>query len=346
MLEERRLNESGETSFTSPSSYWSDFCSYFDYMLGLPEEFFAKLRIHTYHLTGDNYQTYYFGDPERFMAASRLRQLTKNLPSAYVLNEPEGGIGFRLEDGRFLSWDTVRYQRVISTLYRYGILPEVCRKDKSYVLEIGAGYGGLAYHFWNICRNATYFILDLPETLLFSAAFLSLHNQKFYLYDKNDFQDIIDSGAIYSYPFVLLPNYRINSVKDLHFDLVVNVASLQEMRTDQAQAYLEFIRKTCKGVFYSWNEERQPRNKELVSLSDLLKERFDLFQVLDWQLDDKNQILETGKKLRHVLRNLLISLAARAGLLDRLGTSARVNPPDLPYREYICKPLRPSENSR
>jgi hypothetical protein len=339
MLKERKYNETGEVSIASPSKYWSDFCSYFDYMLGLPEECFSKLRIHTYHLTADNYQIYYFGGQKQFMRASRLELLTENIPSEYILNEPEGGIGFHLDDKRFVSWDIVRYQRVVSTLYRHGVLSELCAKDKNWVLEIGAGYGGLAYHLSRILKNATYIIVDLPETLLFSAAFLSLHNQRFYMYDKNDFQDMMNSGAIYSYPFILLPNYKLDSLKELRFDLVVNVASLQEMRTDQAQVYLDFIRETCKGVFYSCNQDHQPRNSELVSLSDLLRERFDVLEVVDL-IDAENRKLGTGKKIKLRVRNILVSLATVTGLLDKPVTPSGDDIPDLPDREYLCKPLK------
>jgi putative sugar O-methyltransferase len=349
MLEERQSLESSETSLVSPSRYWSDFCSYFDYMLGLPEEYFAKLRLHTYHLTSDNYQTYYFGDPEYFRSVSGLEMLTKDIPSTYILNEPEGGIGFHYDNGRFVSRDIVRYQRVVSTLYRHGVLRELSSRERSYVLEIGGGYGGLAHHISNICRNATYVIIDLPETLLFSASYLSLLDQrkKIYIYERKDFPEIIQSGALQSCDFVLLPNYKLHSLTHLRFDLVVNVASLQEMRTSQAEAYLDFIRETCSGVFYSWNQDHQPRNKELADLSDLLRQRFDLIEVLDWQLDNGKKKIGTRQKLKLKLREILKTTAVLVGLLDRPEKIGPVHKPspDPPYREYVCKPLGPSRNS-
>ena len=42
------------------------------------------------------------------------------------------------------------------------------------VLEIGGGYGALAYWFKSAFPNATYTIIDLPESLLFSRLYLSL----------------------------------------------------------------------------------------------------------------------------------------------------------------------------
>jgi hypothetical protein len=350
MLEERRSLESGETSVVLPSRYWSDFCSYFDYMLGLPEESFAKLRLHTYHLTGDNYQTYYFGDPEQstwtgsLLEMLTLEMLTKDIPSGYILNEPEGGIGFRYDDGRFVSLDITRFQRGVSTLYRHGVLSELSSRERAYVLEIGGGYGGLAHHLSNICRNATYIIIDLPETLLFSASYLSLldHQKKIYIYDRNDFPELIQSGAVECYDFILLPNYKLNSLTHLRFDLVINVASLQEMRTSQAEAYLDFIRETCRGVFYSYNQDHQPRNRELSNLSDLLRQRFDLMEVVN-----AKEKIGIRRRTKLKLRETLKTAAILVGLLDRPDKIGPVRKPapDLTYREYICKPLRRGRNS-
>jgi len=350
MLRERQSLENNEMPIAAPSTYWSNICSHFDYMLGLSEESFAKLRLHTYHLTGDNYQSYYFGDPERFLKSSRLDVLTKDIPSTYILNEPEGGIGFRYDDGRFLSRDIVRYQRTVSTFYRYGILSDLLNASKRcYVLDIGGGYGGLAHHLSNICRNATYILVDLPETLLFSASYLSLLNpqKKIYIYEPSDFPKIMRPGAVESYDFVLLPNYRLQSLTNLHFDLIINVASLQEMTTGQVEMTLDFIRDTCRGTFYSWNRDHQPRNKELSNLSELLRQRFDLIEVLDWEVNKTEKEIEAREKLKSKLREILKSIAILVGLLSRPEKASSTHTPvsDLPYREYICKPLPPSHNS-
>lgn len=371
MLQERHLledypsdspSEGNEISVAEPSKYWSDFCSFFDYMLGLPEEFFAKLRLHTYHLTGDNYQFYYFGKPGKFWTSSNLDRMTEGLPSSFIINEPEGGIGFHYPDGRFVSQDIVRYQRVLNTFYRCNVLPELAGSDKKrrYVLEIGGGYGGFAHHFSNIYENITYIMVDLPETLLFSGSYLSLLNpqKKIYIYEKNGFQQLLQTGAWDAYDFILLPNYVLDSLNHLRFDVVVNQASFQEMRTSQVELYLDFIKKTCKGVLYSLNQDHQPRNKELSNLSDLLKQRFELVEVaFDWQPDkqqDKQQNKQQNEKkllirslkarlqknkyiLKYIPRKLK-SVAADMGLLKQPDPKTP-ELPSLPHREYICRPL-------
>lgn len=278
MLEERAsLSATGGADPAQPSQYWSDFCSAFDYMLELPEESFAKLRLHTYHLTADNYQTYYFGDPEAFYRRMNLAGLTRDIPPRCVLNEPAGGIGFHYANGRFVSLDTVKFQRVVSTLYREGVLDELSSRDRgrASIAEIGGGYGGLAHHLSDIVGESTYLLIDLPETLLFAAAYLSLLNRDktLYLYDKSDFEEVV-RNRWEEYRFILLPNYVLDDLRHLRFDLAVNVASFQEMRTDQVGSYLDFLHETLTGVLYSLNQDREPKNRELSSLSNMLKDRF------------------------------------------------------------------------
>lgn len=345
MLMERQSLERQDETLVSPSNYWSDFCSYFDYLLDLSEESFEKIRLHTYHLTGDNYQAYYFGDAETFMKTSGLNKLTKDLPSVYVLNEPEGGIGFRLGNGRFVSLDILRYQRTVSTLYRHGILSKFARdnQQRRLVLEIGAGYGGLAHHLSNICQNITYIIVDLPETLLFAATYLALHNpeKKIYVYDPDDYMKAIQQGVIESYDFVFIPNYRLESLSHLRYDFVLNIASFQEMRTAQVESNLEFIRKTCVGVLYSFNRDHQPRNKELSSLSGLLRQKFELIEIHEGESTKARKIISMLKSTIKGIRRLS---AMFFGLLERTRTGGKSakSISALPYREYLCRPLNRS----
>lgn len=340
MLEERHaLAGNNGHGDILPSKYWSDFCSYFAYLFDLPERHFADLRLHTYHLTGDNYQFYYFGDADGFRLNYNVDALEKELPSEYLLNELERGIGHRFKNGRFISSDIVRYQRIVSNLYRHKVFSELkgLHKDRIQVLEIGGGYGALAHHLSNLIGKATYFMIDLPETLLFSGSYLSLHNpeKRVYIYDKDSFPSVIRSGEIGTYDFVLLPNYQLHSLDHLQFDLVINISSLQEMRTRQAEEYLDFIKRTCQGVFYSWNEDRQSLNKEMTSVSELIKRRFEVVEVTE-----ENLYIEPATSTDSTIRKLIKTAAVSAGIIKR-NPPAPVIPPYTTEncREYICRPL-------
>lgn len=336
ILIERQQFQNGHHNIFIPSNYWADFCSYFDYMPGLSEEAFAKLRLHTYHLTGDNYQTYTFQDPYEYRIHADV--LTKDIPPEFILNEPEGGIGFLYEDGRFLSRDILRFQRVINALYRHGVfnsLLDPAKQKRNYVIEIGAGYGGLVHHLSNIVGKATFIIVDLPEVLLFSAAYLSLLNpqKKIYIYNSQDFAELINSSAIETFDFILVPNYRLDSLRHLQFELALNVSSLQEMTVEQVETYLDFIQATTTGVFYSLNQDKQPANNQLSNLSEMLRNKFELIEIKSLLLAHNQVKQMSGKKYK--LRKALKSVASFVGLLEQPAFS----PAPYPYREYICRPL-------
>ncbi len=45
------------------------------------------------------------------------------------------------------------------------------QKEKSLILEIGGGFGGLGYYLHKINANCTYIDLDIPRTLLLQNIF-------------------------------------------------------------------------------------------------------------------------------------------------------------------------------
>lgn len=286
-----------------PSRYWSDFCDAFRYMLDLSPESLAGLRTHTYHLTGDNYQTYYFGDRSAFLAYWGPWLSAEGLPPAHVLAEPDDGIGHRLDSGRFVSQDVARFQRCVATLSRNGLLDPPPTGGPTRVIEIGGGYGGLALHLSRILGEVRYAIVDLPEVLLFSAAYLAMQapGRSIYLHDPAAPADL---GDLDRFDFVLLPDYRLDALASSRFDLAINVASMQEMRPEQVTRYLDFLATTCRGTFYSCNRDRQNRNEELAGLFALLRTRFDLTEVPPLPRPPETWKDRTRRALRRLARPL------------------------------------------
>ena len=336
MIAERQRLSGGEMN-SSPSQYWADVCSSFDYMLALPEESYSKLRIHTYHLTGDSYLHYdSHRDPQVFRTATQLDMLTKDIPPKFVLNEPDGGIGFSYENGRFVNIDILRYQRVVNTLYRHGILSALSsnsKQQRSCVLEIGGGYGALAHHLSNVLGDVTYVIVDLPETLLFSASYLSLlnPNKKIYVYDTGDFSEFVGSGAARSYDFILIPNYRLHSLARWQFELAINTISFQEMTTHQVDEYLDFISQTCTGTLYAWNIESHMTASGIPSMPEMLSGRFEFIEVPPPRPKEKAKV-KFVKALKSIAINL--GLTNHASRVPPLGEYVYRG------REYLCTPVR------
>jgi SAM-dependent methyltransferase len=334
MLDER-LASTGVDAIGQPSRYWSDVCSFFDYMLDLAPQAFAKLRLHTYHLTGDNYQTYLFGSLGPFLDYWGPWLDTEGLPPSHVLSEPNDGIGFRLDDGRFISQDVARFQRTVSTLSRQDVLGALERRgEPSRVLEIGAGYGGLVLHLSRILPTCCYVIIDLPETLIYSAAYLSLHapEKRLWLYEPGS---KLTREEWAEFDFVLLPNYRLDDLDGVEFDLAINVASMQEMRVDQAKRYLDFLAASLRGVFYSCNRDRQVSSNEMPGLFAVIGEQFEMTEVSAPSGQFSSWKARASRRLRRSLRRA----ARMLGLLEQ-GAGPAVEP--FPFVEHLCVPRRDS----
>lgn len=306
-----------------PSRYWLDFCSYFDYLLDMAPPSFEKLRLHTYHLTGDNYQTYYFGNRETFLGYWGPWLDVDGLPPGHVLSEPDEALnfGFRLDDGRLVNQDIARFQRSVRSLSRRGMLDSLKRGAKpARVLEIGGGYGGFAYHLSRIVGDCLYVIMDLPETLLFSAAYLTLKmpEKRLYLYEPGGSGP---SDGFKAYDFILVPDYRLDWLSGQRFDLAVNLASMQEMRAGQVERYLDFLRAACEGPFYSCNRDRQNRNDEMPGLFELIRTRFDL--------EELPPLKPSGQGGQNRVRRSLRNLAGALGL------ASRPEPEAFPFVEHL-----------
>lgn len=274
MLKERQ--EQGTNLPVAPSSYWADFAEHFEYIRDLSPDSLRSLRFHTYHLTGDNYQHYYFyEDPSDFFIHHAYEGLISAVPSELVIQEPERGMGIRHPSGRLISLDILRYQRVIRSLYLNRLLVP---GDSKKIVEIGGGYGGLALHIGNSFPHSQYFIIDIPETLIFSANYLQQHAKgEIYLYDQETFRDALADGFS-NYQFILLPNYVLSSLKNT-FDLAISVESLQEMTERQVEEYRSFVSKHVTGTFYCWNQDRNPKNSELKSLYNILSQSFSIQEL-------------------------------------------------------------------
>ena len=273
MISERAVLEAQKGKLL-PSPYWSDFCGFFRYMMGLSEEYYGDLRLHTYHLDSDNYQRFYFGDPAIFRKNTSYDKLISRVPAKYRLGAPRilGEFGYDF-DGCTVNGSIVGFQSTVNTLYLQGVLPKLeGKKGRKFLLEIGVGYGCLAYQIKRILDDATYVIVDLPETLLFSASYLSLAlpEKNICLYDSA--LPLVPEKAS-SYDFILLPNYLLPQLARMRFDLALNTESFQEMTRAQLTDYLDFIQASCD-LLYSKNKRAQEWNRQDIDVTSELSERF------------------------------------------------------------------------
>jgi hypothetical protein len=234
--------------------------------------------MHTYHLTGDTYLIYEFGDAQAFSANNGLSELTMDLPPEMLLSEPELGIGFQIE-GRLISQDTVRYQRVFRTLFDNDIMRTLQQHPSPLILEIGGGYGALARHLKIAVPNATVVIVDLPETLFYSGIFLAKNfgEDSVYVYSEQDWTpETLSSETV---DFVLMPNTAFDRLAGTELQLAINMASFQEMRQSQAEGYLSCLRRSLSGPLYSCNQRLRNENPEAFDVIDTISGFFTVQDV-------------------------------------------------------------------
>ena len=325
MLEER---SPGDTS-----NMWSFACEKFQYMLGLEEKYYAQLRIHTYHLDTDSYIRYKSDTFYRQADEMQWRRIVSKLPKSYVEGDPRcaGEYGHEIDES-LVNKNTIRYYAIIKILHEKGIIPALRSSDAPLVLEIGAGYGGLAYHLSKIVPKAKYVIVDLPETLLFAASYLTIAcpERSLYLYDSKNIRAACSTDFA-GYDFVLLPTYALRYLNNLRFHLALNVGSFQEMNCEQLDTYLDFLKPRLSGVLYSQNQDSHIRNTSPINVTQALGKRFATEEVRGVKAFSPAAILLSDpSRLLDVTPRTLLSY-----LHKKLGPQKRhtIN------HEYICRPL-------
>ncbi len=304
----------------STSSYWLDELKGFDYMLDASPLVIQKLREHCFHLTGIRsyeYRKHHLHQREKF--ARMLDKLRQQDPHNLFVPEPEvlGGFGHMIGE-QLVNFDTLRFYGDLIAMDRGGILDSF-RADKDQrkiVLEIGAGWGGFAYAFKTLFQNTTYVIFDLPQTLLFSAVYLRAAFPSASILLFGDKPEDIMLEDVQSYDFILLPHYffeNIHKIKPL--DLAINIASFQEMTSEQVNGYAsKLFDAKCTSIF-SHNRDRSPHNPQLTAVSAILEKYYQLARVSGLVDVYNNDILspktssERFSKLlskgKHVVRNML-----------------------------------------
>ena len=126
------------------------------------------------------------------------------------------------------------------------------KSEKNKIVELGGGYGKLAYYLLKNVNNYTYIDLDIPETLTLASYFLSksFPNKKNLFYGERSFNNNISN----EYDLIFLPPWEIETIQDNSVNLAINKNSLGEMNPETARNYINHIHRTSK-YFFSMNHE-------------------------------------------------------------------------------------------
>ncbi len=110
------------------------------------------------------------------------------------------------------------------------------------VLEIGGGFGGLAYYLKRNNQDITYVGLDLPENIALQTYYLS-HSfpESRILTFSGEMEKSIDLETLKIYDFILLPNFCISWFPEESVEVIVNINSFSEMSMATIVEYFKYI---------------------------------------------------------------------------------------------------------
>jgi hypothetical protein len=164
------------------------------------------------------------------------RELSDGLPSNYVCRAPMvcGEMGFDV-DGIIVNPDVAGYQERMRLLHVAGLLDRLTQMPNPVIVEIGTGYGALAYFIKQVVPHATYYLIDLPISLQFAGCYLTVAQDahRVRLVDEE-----FGRGD-----FVLVPANRYEDSCRDDIDLALNTLSFNEMPPNVVDAYGRFISK-------------------------------------------------------------------------------------------------------
>lgn len=212
----------------------------------------AQLRGRSSQFTGRRVPA--AGDTPDMLAVAQYRNFHEHLP-AYLQISPAplmGESGWMM-DGVIVNYDTMAYWERLAILYQTGLLDRNsprCLKSRARILEIGGGYGGLAHLLRTAIGTVEYTIVDLPESLIYSAMYLS---------------------ACFEDGFRFIPNYRFRELAGERFDLVINTLSMSEMSEKQVRAYCRQLAGMTPRFF---EQNHDCRNIGLGNAQDIIGDYF------------------------------------------------------------------------
>jgi putative sugar O-methyltransferase len=169
-------------------------------------------------------------------------------PSAALeeLDAPRVGNPWGFRFGDLLLYEPV-FEYNYQAHYLDGLLREV---EAPVVVELGGGFGGLAYHLLRRRPAATYVGLDLPEHLLIQSYYLSctFPDKRILVYQADS--PAVDAATLDDYDALLLPNYLLPELPPRVADAVVGVHSLTEMSAEAMGETLRQVDRIGRRYFF------------------------------------------------------------------------------------------------
>ena len=207
------------------------------------------------NISNKHKKLYLYDSLHRFWLWKNLSGKTADIKS---LTSPDIGnpFGYYI-DGNFIKTGS-DYQH-----YYASVIDRLTKStERRLVVELGGGYGGMAYYLIRDGVNLTYVDYDLPENLALASFYLlsAFPDKKILLFGEEPVPD----SRLSEYDVVLMPNFEIEKMSDLCADMVFNSYSLAEMSSEAVSNYISIFNRIAKKYIFHVNHTRN----SLVSAED------------------------------------------------------------------------------
>lgn len=148
----------------------------------------------------------------------------------------------------------------INTLYSIAEVEPRVWTEPVVVADLGAGWGRIGHVLKLVNPHATYIDFDLPEALLVASAFLPplLPDARIIGYEEGRDADLTRDLLVAEPAVRFCGTHDLDRVEPRAIDVLVNIASFQEMTRAQVQAYLQITNRVARGVVLEERWERPP----------------------------------------------------------------------------------------
>jgi putative sugar O-methyltransferase len=165
------------------------------------------------------------------------------------LDEPQLGepptVRYR---GRLVSEDLAHSALELATIDEVGALPV----QDAVVVELGGGYGRLAWLLLSAIPGLRYIVCDIPPALAIAQRYLTDLFDDCPIFRYRHFDDPAEVAAeLADAKLAFLLPHQLALLPSLEADLFVNISSLHEMRIEQVEEWFRLIDQHTSGCFYT-----------------------------------------------------------------------------------------------
>lgn len=128
------------------------------------------------------------------------------------------------------------------------------KNEHRIVVELGGGYGGMAYYLCRDNKNLTYVDFDLPENMALTAYYLlnALPKHKVLLFGEAE----LTPQIVNEYDVIIMPSFEIIKLQNKSIDLIFNSYSLAEMSSETINTYIHEFMRISKGYILHVNHNK------------------------------------------------------------------------------------------